>query len=137
MKVLVDTSVWSMALRRHQPARDDASVAELGRLVSDFRIAMIGPIRQELLSGIRELKQYQSLREKLRAFPDLRLETADYELAAQFFNDCRGKGIQGSNTDFLMCAFGHRRDMPIFTADKDFDEYSRVLEVKLYRTLDR
>lgn len=93
---------------------------------------MIGPIRQELLSGIREAKQYQSLREKLRAFPDLRLETADFETAAQFFNDCRGKGLQGSNTDFLLCAVSHRRDMPIFTTDKDFDAYTKIVPIELY-----
>jgi len=102
-------------------------------LIAGFEVAMIGPIRQEVLSGIREEGQYLALREKLRAFPDLRLESADFEVAAGFFNQCRAVGIQGSNTDFLLCAVGQLRGMPIFTTDKDFDTYGRTLGIKLYR----
>ena len=132
MKVLVDTSVWSLALRRRHPEREEAVVAELGRLIADFEVAMIGPIHQELLSGIREEAQYRALQEKLRAFPDLRFETTDYETAAHFFNRCRAEGVQGSSTDSLLCAVGHLRGMPIFTTDKDFGVYSRVLGVELH-----
>jgi predicted nucleic acid-binding protein len=133
VKVLVDTSVWSLALRRRSLDREGGIVRELGRLIADFEVAMIGPIRQELLSGIREEGQYLALREKLRAFPDMRLESADFEMAARFFNHGRAEGVQGSNTDFLLCAVGHLRGMPIFTTDKDFDAYSRTLGVKLHR----
>lgn len=132
MKVLVDTSVWSLALRRRQPNREDAAVAGLRQLISAFRVAMIGPIRQELLSGIREEGQFRTLQEKLRAFPDLQIETDDYKIAATFFNRCRSKGVQGSNTDFLLCAFSHRRSMPIFTTDKDFEGYNRILGITLH-----
>lgn len=134
MKVLVDTSVWSLALRRRSPDREGGIVRELERLIAEFQVAMIGPIRQELLSGIREDGQYQTLREKLRAFPDLRLDTADFETAARFYNKCRAAGVQGSNTDFLLCAVGHLREMPIFTTDKDFHVYSRTLGTKLHRS---
>jgi predicted nucleic acid-binding protein len=133
VKVLVDTSVWSLALRRRQPDRKSALVEELARLIGGFEVAMIGPIRQELLSGIREEGQFLSLQEKLRAFPDLRLESEDFETAARFFNQCRARGVQGSNTDFLLCAVGHLRGMPIFTTDKDFDAYNRTLGIKLHR----
>jgi predicted nucleic acid-binding protein len=134
VKVLVDTSVWSLALRRRRPERGAAVTAELGRLIAEFEVAIIGPIRQELLSGIREERQYLVLQEKLRAFPDMRLETADYEMAARFCNECRAKGIQGSSTDFLLCAVGVLRGMSIFTTDKDFDAYRRVLGIELHRT---
>ena len=134
MKVLVDTSVWSLALRRRHRDRETVIVEELARMISDFEVAMIGPIRQELLSGIREEGQYLALREKLRAFPDMRLESADFEMAARFFNRCRAEGVQGSNTDFLLCAVGHLREMPIFTTDRDFHAYSRTLGTKLYRS---
>jgi hypothetical protein len=133
VKVLVDTSVWSLALRRRHPDREAVIVEELARLIADFEVAMIGPIRQELLSGIREEGQYLALREKLRAYPDMRLESADFEMAAHFFNRCRAEGVQGSNTDFLLCAVGHLRGMPIFTTDRDFDAYSRTLGIRLYR----
>jgi predicted nucleic acid-binding protein len=132
VKVLVDTSVWSLALRRRKPAREEPVVAELARLIAEFEVAIIGPIRQELLSGIREEAQFLALKEKLRAFPDLPLYTSDFETAARFFNQCRAKGIQGSNTDFLLCAVAVSRGMRIFTTDKDFDAYKNVLGVDLH-----
>lgn len=134
MKVIVDTSVWSLALRRNNPDAHSEAVAELGKLIRDFRVAMIGPIRQELLSGVRHAAQFEELREKLRAFPDLTLAEDDFEVAAQFFNQCRAKGVQGSNTDFLICAVAARRNMSIFTTDKDFELFRQHLDVKLHAT---
>lgn len=136
MKVLVDTSVWSLILRRRVRSRDDAIADELERLIVTYRVIMIGPIRQELLSGIRTHEQYERLREKLRAFPDLRLHSEDYELAAQFFNQCRGRGVQGSNTDFLICAVAVRRDKSVFSTDRDFESYERILQVRRHRVSD-
>src|SRR5687768_2866585 len=93
---------------------------------------MIGPVRQELLSGIKSKPQFEQLCEHLRAFPDLELESSDYEDAAQAFNRCRDRGIQGSNTDFLICAVAMRRDLGVFTTDGDFKRYARMLEVTLH-----
>jgi len=92
----------------------------------------MGPIRQELLSGIKAARQFETLRDHLRAFPDLELATADFEEAAHFLNRCRSKGIQGSNTDFLMCAVASRHDLAIFTTDKDFHGFGRFLPFKLH-----
>lgn len=133
MKVLVDTSVWSLGLRRKTPAVHDDIVDELKRLIADYRVAMIGPIRQELLSGIRKHEQYDALREKLRAFPDLQLQTDDYELAARFFNQCRSRGIQGSNADFLICAVAAGRAVSVFSTDRDFEAYEKVLTIRRHR----
>ena len=96
------------------------------------RTVIIGPIRQELLSGIKGNQQFQTLRDHLRAFPDLELETADFEEAAQCFSRCRSEGIQGSNTDFLMCAVAFRRDLSIFTTDGDFREFRRALPLRFH-----
>lgn len=131
MNVIVDTSVWSLALRRAKKVDDDVP-PELAELIREGRVAMLGPVRQELLSGIKEKRQFETLREHLRAFPDLELETADYEEAASAFNRCREKGIQGSNTDFLICAAALRRDSPIFTTDGYFRHFARVLKLKLH-----
>ena len=49
--VIVDTSVWSLALRRKQPA-SDAINAELARLIDEGEALIAGLIRQELLSGV-------------------------------------------------------------------------------------
>jgi len=94
---------------------------------------MIGPIRQELLSGIRSDEQYQGLRDRLRAFPDLRLQTEDHELAARFFNECRSRGVQGSNTDFLICAIAARRDNVVFSTDRDFEAFEQILKVRRHQ----
>jgi predicted nucleic acid-binding protein len=131
MKILVDTSVWSLALRRNLPA-DGPEVSELIELIREVRVQMIGPVRQELLSGVKNQSQFQKLRNHLRAFPDLELTSRDYETAAEFFNLCRGKGIQGSNTDFLICAIAARNRFPIFTTDGDFTLFQPHLPITLY-----
>ena len=131
MKILVDTSVWSLALRRKSAAQDP-SVIELRGLIEELRVQMIGPVRQEILSGIRSKSQFLKLRETLGAFPDLALTSQDYELAAEFLNVTRKRGIQGSNTDFLICAISKRHEMPIFTTDKDFVLFSKHLPITLY-----
>ena len=130
MKVLVDTSVWSLAFRRRSPVHP--SVDELGRLIVAGRAAIIGPIRQEVLSGIRDARTFERLRDRLGAFPDESLTTADYERAAEFSNACRAKGLQGSNTDFLLCAVSVRHRMPLLTTDGDFPHYATVLPVALH-----
>ncbi len=132
MNVVVDTSVWSLALRRRQPS-SAPEVAELAELVREGRAVVLGPVRQELLSGIQRQRDYEVLRDHLRAFPDVELETADYEEAARSFNRCRARGVQGSNTDFLICAAATRRRFAILTTDADFADYARVLPVRLHR----
>ena len=129
--VIVDTSVWSLALRRKQPA-SDAINAELARLIDEGEALIAGPIRQELLSGVAAQAQFQLLRERLAAFPDLPIDTADYERAALCFNQCRARGVQGSNTDYLICALALRLDLPVFSVDRDFGRYARALGVRLH-----
>ena len=132
MKVLVDTSVWSLALRRAEGG-ESGPVGELRELIADSRVQLIGPIRQEILSGIRHEGQFEELEARLRPFPDLSLNPDDYVMAARFFNLCRRKGVQGSNTDFLICAVavGHR--LSIFSTDKDFVLYAQHLPILLHR----
>ncbi|MBU1186684.1 MAG: PIN domain nuclease [Acidobacteria bacterium] len=101
MKVIVDTCIWSLALRK-APSEAQKDVEELQNLILDRRVQMLGPIRQELLSGIRNEPQFQRVKTHLAAFDDFPLISEDYERAAMFFNLCRAKGIQGSNTDFLI-----------------------------------
>ncbi len=133
MKVLVDTSIWLLSLRRRSPSgTHSAATAELASLVQDGRIAMIGAIRQELLSGIRESAQFDRLREHLRAFPDLEITSDDYEEAASFFNRCRAKGVHGSNTDYLICAVAVRNELAIFTSDEDFTSFAKILPIALH-----
>ncbi|MEQ8969566.1 MAG: PIN domain-containing protein [Coleofasciculus sp. C1-SOL-03] len=131
MSVIVDTSVWSLALRRNTPNDGTPIVNVLRDLIADGRVVLLGAIRQEVLSGIRYTEQFVKLRDYLRAFPDLEITTNDYELAAEFFNTCRRNGIQGSNTDFLICAVAHNRGYSIFTTDKDFENFRSYIPVLL------
>lgn len=135
MNVLVDTSVWSLALRRRakdlNPA-ERAAVAELTNLVKEGRARIIGLLRQELLSGIKAASQYEKLRTVLRSFPDEPVTTDDYEAAAKAGNDCRNRGVAVSVSDMLICAIAVRRDWPVFTTDPDFNSYARVLPLKLH-----
>ena len=132
MKVLVDTAVWSAALRRRSGAERSTVSAELASLIEDGRAAIIGPVRQEILSGIKETAQSEKLRDHLRAFPDVEVTSTDYEDAAALLNQCRRKGIQGSNTDFLICAVALRHKFSIFTVDEDFKHFAKVLPIELH-----
>lgn len=131
MSVIVDTSVWSLALRRNTPPASSPAVTILQDLITDDRVILLGAIRQEILSEVRSSEQFMRLRDYLRAFADLELATEDYELAADFFNTCRSNGIQGSNTDFLICAVAHRRSYSIHTIDKDFQSFQSHIPVLL------
>jgi len=130
MKVLVDTSGWSLALRREQPV-DDSCVRELSELIDEQRVVMVGPVRQELLSGIRVPAQFHRLREHPRAFPDLPSTSADYERVAEYFQLCRSRGVQGSNTDFLLCAVAVNHNLALLTADLDFLRFAEHLPIRL------
>jgi len=133
MKVLVDTSVWSLALRRKNVKESREIVRELSQLISDSMVVMAGPVRQEVLSGISREEVFADLKVKLEPFDDLILTTRDYETAAEFHTTCRRNGIQGSHTDFLICAIASNRDLLIFTTDDDFTQYARFLPIRLYR----
>ena len=130
MQVLVDTCIWSQAFRRRDNSNDSAR--ELRDIISDNRACIMGPIRQEVLSGIRVKQHFQSLRDHLSAFPDLHIKTIDYENAAEFSNLVRSKGIQGSAIDLLICAVAHRCSLLVYTLDDDFTHYSKYLPIRLY-----
>ena len=131
MNVLVDTPIWSLALRRRR-REENETTSELAALLDEGRVTMIGPIRQEILSGLREEAQFDRLRDHLRAFPDIETTSRDYEEAARFFNRCRARGIQGSNTDFLICAVAARHKLSIFTTDHDFAHFAKVVPIVLH-----
>ena len=135
MNVLVDTSVWSLALRRKAEdlsAGERSVVAELAELIKEGRARIIGLVRQELLSGIKTSGQFEKLRGILRGFPDEPIGTSDYEAAAKASNDCRTKGIAVSVSDILICVIALARDWSIFAADPDFKTYAKILPIKLH-----
>ncbi len=131
MKILVDTCVWSGVLRHKNPVPELSS--KLKNFIEEGRVVMIGPIRQELLSGVSSIVQFNKLKEVLSFFEDTVLRTEHFVKAAEFSNICRSKGVQGSTIDFLICAVSWMENFIIFTTDKDFNNYSKCLPLKLFR----
>jgi hypothetical protein len=131
VKALVDTSVWSNVFRRNIITLKDIE-KKLTALILNNDALIIGPIRQEVLSGYSDPKKFKTLRDKLEAFPNLEIEDEDYITAADFSNQCRKKGIQGGHTDFLICAVAHRNQIPIFSTDPDFPRYAKIVGIHLY-----
>jgi predicted nucleic acid-binding protein len=135
MKVLVDTPVWSLALRRKTAdlAPSERRVMQLlHQIVEDGRAQLLGSVRQELLSGLREDAQFRRLRDYLRAFSDTDLATEDYEEAARASNECRKAGIASTPVDMLICAVGLHHGWQIFSTDRDFARYAAVLPIQLH-----
>ncbi|MGA3053124.1 MAG: PIN domain-containing protein [Candidatus Korobacteraceae bacterium] len=135
MTVLVDTSIWSLMLRRdpHQLSRgQQAQVAVLEKIVAAGQAQLLGAVRQELLSGIRRSQQFARLQQELRNFPDVDLEIEDYEGAAETSNACQAHGIAGSAIDMLLCSVALRRGWAIYTSDRDFEHYAKHAPIVLY-----
>jgi predicted nucleic acid-binding protein len=139
MNVLIDTSVWSLAFRRSRVSsrREAQIVEELTELIQEGRALLFGPIRQELLSGISDVRQLNTLRNQLRAFNDLSIHEIDYERAAEFSNNCRRAGVQGSHIDFLICSVAAGKSAAIFSTDEDFSRYAKHLPITLHEARTR
>ena len=138
LNVLVDTPIWSLALRR-DPGKLSAEQTKLRRslaaLIQDDRAAILGSIRQEILSGIRDAAVFARLQQHLRSFTDEPLSEEDHEEAACIFNRCAAAGTAGSSVDFLICAVAVRRSWEIFTTDRDFEPYAQHVPLALHRAV--
>jgi hypothetical protein len=136
MSVLIDTSVWSLLFRRdrHKLNASELVVLDsLRELVQSKRTRVIGPIRQELLSGIKDTEQRELLQQRFREFEDEVLITADYEMAAEMSCKCRSAGIAVGSIDALICSVATLRTWQIFTRDIDFEYYGKVLPLQFHR----
>ena len=131
MDVIIDTCVWSAVMRRQHP--DLAISSELQKLFSQGRARMIGIIRQELLTGIKHENQFEILKAKLRAFVDIEITQETHEYAADLANKCIAKGLQGSHSDFLICAAAKIGKHYIYSLDQDFIGFSKVVGLNLYK----
>lgn len=128
--VIVDTSVFSLFLRRNQQL-NDSYLTLFHDLFEKDQIVLLGSVYQELLSGIRHQVQFNRLADILNGFDLILATTADHQEAAQFYNICRSNGVQGSAIDFLICAMANRRSHQILTLDADFELYAQHLPIHL------
>ncbi len=131
MKILVDTSVWSLALRRKEVV-DTKEVVLLKKFIEDGeQIFLIGLILQEILSGISAAKLFKRLADYLGAFPLVELSRQDYIKAADLRNGCVKKGIQAGAIDFLIASVCISHDLSLFSSDKDFQSIAGMSDLKL------
>ena len=131
MSVLVDTNVWSLALRRKKPVYSKIT-STLERLIMQNQALLTGPVRQELLTGFHEEHQFNKLQTQLRNFNNYPINVSDYEKAAYYHTLCRKNGIQGSTVDLLLCAIALNNQLEIFTLDKDFELYRKHIPITLF-----
>ena len=128
---MVDTSVWSLALRR-RPSEQTLPTQKLTRLIQEGEsIFLLGVILQELLQGLRSRKDFNRLLDKLSAFPVIEPRREDYVEAARLRNQCAAKGIQTGTTDFLIAAICIQYGCLLLTTDRDFDSIARHSALKL------
>jgi len=120
MSVIVDTSVWSLVLRRGTPSDDPRAVALTEMLRKGESIQLLGVILQEVLQGIRNPFDFDQLRQRLEAFPLLPLSRDDFIAAAELWNLCRSRGIQSTSVDCQIAAACLRHDCALLTSDQDF-----------------
>jgi predicted nucleic acid-binding protein len=132
---LVDTSALSLAFRRRRPdlrsPAEHSVVQRLTRLVDNDEAAIIGMVRQELLSGVRSADQFHALRKVLDGLVSVTVDVADHDLAAEYFNRCRARGVAATDVDMLVCAAAAGRGLPVFTTDGDFQRYATILNIRL------
>lgn len=133
MNLVVDTSVWSLVLRR--PRVDDSNIhvqAFRQHLESNNRLFLTGNILQDLLEGLRSPKQFDQLVQLLEPFPLLELDRSTYITAARFRTLCRAKGVQASPVDFLIAAACTQHGYPLLTADQDFSRIARHCDLVVF-----
>jgi hypothetical protein len=121
VNLVVDTSVWSLVLRRPRVNESNIHVqAFRAHLESNNRLFLIGNILQELLDGLRSSKQFDRLVHLLEPFPLLDLDRSTYVAAAKLRTACRTKGVLAGPADFLIAAACCQHGYPLLTADQDF-----------------
>ena len=135
MNALVDTSVWSLAYRRNDAdlsAMEKRLRGELTELIREMRVRVIGPVCQELLSGIRDRKRYDVIWKDISSFDEEPLTLWDYKRGADVSNELRARGITGALVDCLICAVAIDRGLTVFTVDEDFRHYAKHLPLRLH-----
>ena len=120
MTLLVDTSVWSLALRRDA----DVSGPEVQRLrealLGSDVVVTTGLVLQELLQGFAGAKAQKQIVERFAALPLIQPDREDHIRAAELRNTCRRAGVQLGTIDALLAQLGIRHDLMLLTTDQDF-----------------
>jgi predicted nucleic acid-binding protein len=130
--LFVDTSVWSLALRRDSP--DHAAVRFLADSLRRAEpICTTGLVLQELLQGFRGAKARDAILERFAALPLLVPHRDDHVAAADLRSACRRKGVQVGTIDALLAQLCLRHDLLLLTADRDFEHMAAHVPLRLWQ----
>jgi len=122
----VDTSVWSLSLRKEGPAKHPAAEKLVSMLRSDEDIFLTGLILQEILQAFRADVSFWKIARHLEPFPLLVLQRSDFIAAAALHRRCAGRGVSTSTADCQIATAAIRHDCLLLTADKDFERIARL-----------
>ena len=131
MRVLVDTSVWSLALRRKGPADHPAVVRLASLLRANEDLFLTGLILQEVLQAFRSEASFRAMAKHMEPFPLLDLKRPDYAYAAALHRRCAAKGVSASTADCQIAAAAVRHECALLTADRDFERIARLSDLAL------
>jgi hypothetical protein len=126
VRTLVDTSVWSLALRKKGPS-DHPAVLTLTRLLEEGReVALTGIVLQEVLQAFRAETTFRRMVRYLDAFPLLKADGEHFVAAAGLHRRCAAGGITASTTDCLIAALAIAHECILLSTDADFEHIARV-----------
>lgn len=132
MTLLVDTSVWSLALRRDVEVTTPEVRALKEALLGSDAVVTTGIVLQELLQGFAGPKAQQQIIEKFAALPLIRPDRDDHIAAAALRNTCRRAGVQLGTIDALLAQLAIRHDLVLLTTDQDFVHAARHCPLRLW-----
>lgn len=131
MRVLVDTSVWSLALRKAGPADHPAVEKLAAMLQSGEDIFLTGLILQEILQAFRSEVSFRKVSRHLEPFPLLDLDVIGSIAAAALHRKCDASGVSASTADCQIAAAAVRHECLLLSADRDFERISRLSDLNL------
>jgi predicted nucleic acid-binding protein len=121
MNLFVDTSVWSLALRRDAPTSEPAVHRLRVALETGEAVFTTGLVLQELLQGLHGPRDRDALVERFDALPLVMPDRLDHIAAAELRNACRRRGVQAGTADSLLAQLCVRNDFVMLTTDRDFE----------------
>ena len=133
MSLFVDTSVWSLLLRRDRPQEAPELGVLVGALNNGERIVATGLILQELLQGFSGSKATAQIIKHFAAFPLLAPDRQDHIDAAEIRNRCRKRGIQAGTREALIAQLCIRHELVLLTTDADFTHIARHTALRLWK----
>lgn len=129
--VLVDTSVWSLALRRDVANPGPAVAVLRNALERSEPLYLTGLILQELLQGFAGPRAREQIIDRLAALPLLVPDRRDHIAAAELRNQCRRAGVQLGTIDALLGQLCLRHGLALLTTDADFTHMARITKLKV------